>query len=431
MIDERTSYVTYKISDEVQSNNSINMTLFKDYGIKRGLRNEDGTGVLAGLTNICDVVGYVKENDKIIPVNGDLIIRGHSISTQIARGFENMIYLLLSGNIPSHDDLSNFKKLLRSKMVLDPKTILNIIELEGNDIMNTLARSILELYVFDENADATDRDNLIRQSVDLIAKIPMIIAYSYNIYRYKNEGRTYHMRIPMDGVSIAENFLLMIKGREYTKEEVDILDTMLCLHCEHGGGNNSTFTVRVTSSSGTDTYSSIAAGIGSLKGPKHGGANIQVKKMIDDIKAHINDWNNCDEIRQYIDKILARQAFDKSGLVYGVGHAVYTLSDPRAVILKEKARSLAEIKGCLNEYEFMERLERIATEAVNEKTGKIVCANVDFWSGFVYGLIDIPAILFTPLFAMARVVGWCAHRNEELCSEGARIIRPAYKYIKS
>ena len=431
MIDERTSYVTYKISDEMQSNNSINMTLFKDYDVKRGLRNEDGTGVLAGLTNICDVVGYAKEDDKIIPVDGDLIIRGHSISTQIAHGFENMIYLLLSGNSPSSDDLSNFKKLLHSKMVLDPKTILNIIELEGNDIMNTLARSVLELYVFDENADATDRDNLIRQSVGLIAKIPMIIAYSYNIYRYKNEGRTYHMRIPMAGVSIAENFLWMIKGHEYTKEEVDILDAMLCLHCEHGGGNNSTFTVRVTSSSGTDTYSSIAAGIGSLKGPKHGGANIQVKKMIDDIKANINDWNNCDEIRRYVDKILARQAFDKSGLVYGIGHAVYTLSDPRAVILKKKARSLAETKGRLNEYEFMERLECIATEAVNEKTGKIVCANVDFWSGFVYDMIDIPSILFTPLFAMARVVGWCAHRNEELCFDGARIIRPAYKYVKN
>lgn len=415
----------YKIADNMQSSININPELFKTLGVKRGLRNEDGTGVLAGLTNISTVIGYEKDGDKVIPIDGRLEFRGYQIEDLIELGFESIAYLLLSGKLPTDEELRDFKSLIQSKMILDQKSILNIIELEGNNIMNALARCILELYVFDNEADKTDKDNLIRQSIELLAKIPLIIAYSYNIYRYKLEGRTFHMRSPKQGVSLAENFLWLIKGKNYTRDEVDILDTLLSLHCEHGGGNNSTFTVRVTSSSGTDTYSSIAAGVGSLKGPKHGGANIQVKNMIDDIKQNINNLTDEEELTNYL-----KTKVEEGELLYGIGHAVYTKSDPRAEILKKGAQKLAIIKGKVEDYKFMCLLEKCAKNIVYEQKGKYVCANVDFWSGFVYEMIGIPAVLYTPLFAMARVVGWCAHRNEELLFEGARIIRPAYKYTK-
>lgn len=414
-----------EITDKLSIN--IDPELFKKLGVKRGLRNEDGTGVLAGLTNISTVIGYEREGDKIIPIDGRLEIRGCQLEDIIEKGFEYVIYLLLSGTAPSEQELTQFKQDIRDEMILNPKTILNIIELEGDNIMNVLARSVLELYVFDDNADSLDKENLIRQSVSLISKIPLIIAYAYNIYRYKKESRTYHMRIPKKGVSLAENFLWMIKGHGYTKDEVDIFDKILSLHCEHGGGNNSTFSVRVTSSTGTDIYSSIAAGIGSLKGPKHGGANIMAKKMIDDIKKNVV-WDDEESITSYIDKILNKEVGDRSGLLYGIGHAVYTLSDPRAEILKICAEKLAITKAKEKEYQFMCLLEKCAKKRVFEKKGKTVCTNVDFWSGFVYDMLGIPEVLYTPLFAMARVVGWCAHRNEELLFDGARIIRPAYKY---
>ena len=423
-MNNRVDYMIYKIADSMQSSININPELFKTMGVKRGLRNEDGTGVLAGLTNISTVIGYEKEGDKVIPIDGRLEFRGHQIEELIPLGFESIAYLLLSGQIPNQEELRDFKALIQSKMHLDQKSILNIIELEGNDIMNALARVILELYVFDNEADKTDKDNLIRQSIELLAKIPLIIAYSYNIYRYKLEGRTFHMRDPKPGVSLAENFLWLIKGKDYTKEEINILDTILSLHMEHGGGNNSTFTVRVTSSSGTDTYSSIAAGVGSLKGPKHGGANIQVKNMIDDIRKNVSNLTDASEINKYLEDRL-----ENGELIYGIGHAVYTKSDPRAEILKKCAQKLATIKGKVEDYNFMCLLEQCAKNIVYERKGKSVCANVDFWSGFVYEMIGIPQILYTPLFAMARVVGWCAHRNEELLFEGARIIRPAYKYV--
>lgn len=407
----------------------IDPELFKKLGVKRGLRNEDGTGVLCGLTNISNVVGYERINDTVVPSHGHLEVRGHQIEDIIDKGFEYVIYLILSGTEPNDEELNDFKSELYKHMDLDQKSILNIIELEGDDIMNTLSRTILELYVFDSRADDLSKENLIRQSIDLIAKFPLIVAYSYNMCRYKTLNKTLSLRHPKPSISLAENFLWMIKGNKYTQEEVHALDMILSLHCEHGGGNNSTFTVRVTSSTGTDTYSSIAAGVGSLKGPKHGGANIRAYSMIDDIKRSV-DWNDDNSINDYLDKILNGEKGDGSGLLYGIGHAVYTLSDPRAEILKKCAQKLAITKDKYREYEFMCLLEKLAKNKVFERKGKLVCVNVDFWSGFVYDMIGIPPILFTPLFAMSRVVGWCAHRNEEILFDGARIIRPAYKYTK-
>lgn len=424
-MENRVKYMTYHMADGMQSAINIDPTLFNKLDVKRGLRNDDGSGVLVGLTNISTVDGYKIEGGRVIPIEGRLEFRGYQIEDLIGLGYESIIYLLLAGNLPNPEELKDFKSLLQSKMILDQKSILNIIELEGDNIMNTLARSILELYVFDNEADKTDKDTLIRQSVDLIAKIPLIIAYSYNIYRYKLEGRTFHMRVPKQDVSIAENFLWMIKGENYTQEEVEVLDKVLSLHCEHGGGNNSTFTVRVTSSTGTDTYSAIAAGVGSLKGPKHGGANLSVKSMIDDIKHNINNLTNETELCNYL-----TSKVNNGELLYGFGHAVYTLSDPRAEILKKYAQKLATIKGKEEDYKFMCLLEKCAKNIIYERKNKYTCANVDFWSGFVYEMIGVPPVLYTPLFAMARVAGWCAHRNEELSYPGARIIRPAYKYTK-
>ena len=316
-------------------------------------------------------------------------------------------------------------------MPLEQKTILNIIELEGNDIMNILARCVLEFYTFDEDPDNESRENLMRQSIELISKLPTTIAYAYNMLRRKELKRTLHIRDPKPGLSIAENFLFMLKGYDYSHLEALTLDTLMILHSEHGGGNNSTFTVRVTSSTGTDTYSSIAAGIGSLKGPKHGGANLKVCDMLTYLKSAVKDWTDEAEIERNLRDLLAKKAFDKSGLIYGIGHAVYTKSDPRCLLLKKMAVRLATEKERMEEYEFMERVERIAIDTVYAVKGrqKTLCANVDFYSGFVYDLIGIPREIYTPLFAMARIVGWCAHRNEELNFEGRRIIRPAYRCV--
>jgi citrate synthase len=340
-------------------------------------------------------------------------------------------YLLLTGNLPDREALVAFSKLLTENMPLQPKTILNIIELEGTDIMNILARGVLELYTYDAHPDDISRDNLMRQSIELIAKFPAIIAYAYHMLRHKSLGRSLHIRHPQENLSIAENFLYMLKGTSYTKLEARTLDLLLILHAEHGGGNNSTFTVRVTSSTCTDTYSSIAAGIGSLKGPKHGGANIRVKNMVHHLKEHIADWEDSNEIKLYFRRMLNKEVFDGTGLIYGIGHAVYTLSDPRSVLLKQMAKELAIEKNRVKEYEFLERLEYLAIETIYEVKGKrkCLCANVDFYSGFVYDLIGLPTEIFTPLFAMSRIVGWCAHRNEELSFVGGRIIRPAYRCV--
>ena len=422
----------------MKSNIKIDAALFTKLDVKRGLRNEDGTGVLVGLTNVGDVVGYERTADGALrPIDGRLYYCSYDMS-ELARaamsehrfGFEEVAYLLLSGRLPDADELAAFRSMTAGLMPLQQKTILNIIELEGRDIMNILARSTLELYTFDPTPDDLSRDNLMRQSVELLSKFPTIIAYAYNVFRHKEHGRTLHLRHPQPNLSLAENFLFMLKGT-YTELEARTLDLLMMIHAEHGGGNNSTFTVRVTSSTGTDTYSAIAAGIGSLKGPKHGGANIKVSSMMKHLMENISDWEDDDEISRYLDRILRREVFDKTGLIYGIGHAVYTLSDPRAVLLKGMAAKLAEEKGRLREYAFLERVERLAVDAVYRAKGdrKKLCANVDFYSGFVYDLIGLPEAIYTPLFAMSRIVGWCAHRNEELNFEGRRIIRPAYRCV--
>lgn len=437
-MNDKKQYLIYKLSDSMKDCIKIDAELFKKLDVKRGLRNEDGTGVLVGLTNIGNVVGYDRTADGLLPIAGKLYYRGYEIADLVHGvlqdkrfGFEEVAYLLLSGQLPDAEELESFRQLLFDYMPVMSKTMLNIVELEGSDIMNILARSVLELYTYDSNPDDISRDNLMRQSIGLVSKFPTIIAYAYNMLRHKTQGRSLHIRHPKEGFSLAENFLYMLLGTHYTPLDARTLDLLLILQAEHGGGNNSTFTVRVTSSTCTDTYSSIAAGIGSLKGPKHGGANIRVHRMMEHLKENIRNWEDEEEISRYLHRIVTKEAYDGTGLIYGIGHAVYTLSDPRAVLLKDMAGQLAEEKGRQAEFEFMKRIERLAVEAVYAVKGrnKRLCANVDFYSGFVYDLIGLPIEIYTPLFAMARIVGWCAHRNEELCFKGRRIIRPAYRCV--
>lgn len=438
-------YLIYKLSETVKETSRIDNELFKRYGVKRGLRNEDHSGVLVGLTNIGNVVGYERLPDgsglKAIP--GKLLYRGievsdlvHGVQAENRLGYEETAFLLLSGYLPDREELETFTNLLNEQMALRHATKMNILQLYGNDIMNILARSVLVLYAFDENADDTSRDNLIRQSVDLIAKFPSIIAYGYHTMNHNKSGGSLHIRIPKPGFSLAENFIYMMKGSKgYTPLDVKVLDLCLILHAEHGGGNNSTFTTRVTSSSGTDTYSSIAAAIGSLKGPLHGGANLQVIDMFTHLREAISDWTDEKEVKEYLMRMLRKEVYDKKGLIYGIGHAVYTISDPRALLLKEMARSLAQEKGREKEFAFLELVERLAVESFMEFKGnsvnKRVCANVDFYSGFVYDMIGLPREVYTPLFAMSRIAGWVAHRIEELNFDSRRIIRPAYKNVAS
>ena len=435
---ELRDYLIEKLSAEMMESSGIDNSLFKKYDVKRGLRNEDGTGVLVGLTNIGNVVGYQRNEDgSLTPIEGKLFLRGYEVADLVDAilrenrfGFEEVAYLLLSGRLPGRGDLDMFCKVIKENMPLKKNTLLHIIEMEGHNIMNILARSVLEFYTFDRNPDDTSKENLMSQSILLMSKIPTIIAYAYNMLRHGEMGRSLHIRHPQKNLSFAENFLFMLKGG-FTPLEAKTLDLLLILHSEHGGDNNSTFTVRVTSSTGSDTYSSIAAGIGSLKGPKHGGANIKVSEMLDYLKSTVKDWKDEDLIAQRLEGILRGEELDGQGLIYGIGHAVYTLSDPRAVLLKKMAAKLAAEKGRLDEYEFLERIEKVAKETIYKVKGhvKTLCANVDFYSGFVYDLIGIPQDIYTPLFAMARVVGWCAHRNEELNFEGRRIIRPAYRCV--
>ena len=429
-------YIVYKLSECAKQACRIDNELFTKYNVKRGLRNEDGTGVLVGLTKIGNVVGYERTDQGLKAIPGKLFYRGydlddiaHALLREKRFGFEEVAYLLLSGELPDSEQLASFKELINDNMPLDKKTTMNIIDLEGQNIMNILARSVLEMYTFDPNPDDISRDNLMRQSIELISKFPTIIAYAYSIYRHSIHGRSLHIRHPHENLSLAENFLYMIK-KEYTPLEARMLDLLLVLQAEHGGGNNSTFTTHVVTSSGTDTYSAIAASIASLKGPKHGGANLKVQRMFADIMEHCSDWENKDEICEYLLKILDKQAFDHAGLIYGMGHAVYTLSDPRAVILKKFAKSLSEEKGMQKEFALYELVEREAGNLIMQKRQmfKPVCANVDFYSGFVYSMLGIPEELFTPIFAISRVSGWCSHRLEELVNAG-KIIRPAYKYV--
>lgn len=435
-------YLVYKLSESIKKTSKIDKELFSKFSVKRGLRNDDGSGVLAGLTRVGDVVGYEKQEDgKLKAIPGKLMYRGIDVEELVKGiqgddrlGFEETAFLLLSGRLPDKEELETFRQVLIETMPLDHKAMMSILSLQGKNIMNILARSVLELYTYDENPDEITKDNLIRQSINLIAKFPTIIAYAYQVLRHSEQNLSLHIRHPREEFSVAENFLYMMKGPErYTELDVKILDLALILHADHGGGNNSTFSVRVTSSTETDTYSAIAAGIGSLKGPLHGGANIMVKKMMEDLKENVKKWDSVKEVDTYLSKLLNKEAFDKTGLIYGIGHAVYTVSDPRAGLLKTMARDLAKEKGREAEFALMELVEERAVKTFMGFKGegqKQTCINVDFYSGFVYDAIGLPEDVFTPLFAMARIVGWTAHRIEELNFSSKRIIRPAYKNVR-
>ena len=431
-------YLVYKLADKVKVTSRIDSALFSKYGVKRGLRNEDGSGVLVGLTNIGNVVGYERQADgSPKPVEGRLYYRGYELK-DLTRpiledgkrfGYEEAAYLLLSGELPDREELESFAELLNSRMALDHRSLVHIIDLEGSNIMNILSRCVLEMYTFDPTPEEVSRDNQMRQAVDLIAKFPTIIAYAYNCYRHSVQGKGLHIRHPKEGLSLAENFLWMLRG-DYTPMEARMLDLLMITQAEHGGGNNSTFTVRVTSSTQTDIYSSIAAGIGSLKGRLHGGANMMVADMFKHLRRVIKNWEDDEEIDQYLMRMLRGEAYDRSGLIYGLGHAVYTLSDPRAMTLKRMAGEIAAEKGYMKEFEFLKRVEErgLACIAQVHASGRPICANLDFYSGFIYEMIGIPRELYTPIFAISRIAGWSAHRIEEIVS-GRKIYRPAFRNI--
>lgn len=420
----------------------IDNDLYETYDVKRGLRNNDRTGVLVGLTNIGDVVGYEKVDGKVVAVPGRLFYRGidleeivHGFQRENRHGFDETVFLLLSGRLPNEEELKDFSENLASLRELpDDFTKDMILSQKGRDVLNMLARSVLGLYTLDEKADDISLDNMVKQSLNLIAKFPSIIAYSYQALRHLYYRKTLSIRHSQRDLSTAENFLYLIKGGDsYSKLAADLVDLALVIHAEHGGGNNSTFTMRVTSSTETDIYSATTSAIGSLKGPLHGGANYKVLSMMEDIKKNVNDWQSEKEVGEYLMKILRKEAYDRTGKIYGVGHAIYTISDPRAVLLKEKAREFAAEVGRSEEFELYAMIERLAPDVFNkfkgDKNGKVICVNVDFYSGFVYSCIGIPKELFTPLFAIARIPGWCAHRIEELTYAGKRIVRPAFKNV--
>lgn len=425
------------LCEETLKNNAINPMLYDNFKVKRGLRNADGTGVMAGFTRIGNVQGYVMADGEKSPIEGRLVYRGYNVGELIVAyaqenrfGFEEVAYLLLFGDLPNRRQLDLFKQLLIRSMPLPSNfTEDMIIKAPSSNVMNKLARSVLALFSYDDQADSLELSNLIRQSIELIARFPTIVAHAYCVKRHYYDEKSLYLHRSDESLSLSENFLRLIRpDKSFTDEEAKLLDLCLVLHAEHGGGNNSAFSCRVLSSSGTDTYSAIAAAVGSLKGPKHGGANNQVMNMFDEIKDVVNDWKDEAEIKAYLTRILNKQAGDGSGLIYGMGHAVYTKSDPRAVILKRAARGLLEKGGLLDEFELMESIERLTPEVFLEvkNDSKAMCANVDMYSGLVYQALGIPRDLFTPLFAISRIVGWCAHRIEEITS-GGRIIRPAYK----
>jgi len=432
-----------QLEESVRASCQIENELFEEFEVKRGLRNKDGTGVLVGLTNIGDVVGYKKEDGKVIAIPGKLLYRGIDIEDitkgfqkEDRHGFDETVYLLLTGHLPGKNDLIEFSAHMASLRALPDDFVKDmILSMKGKDVLNILARSVLGLYTLDENPDNISLDNMIKQSLNIIAKFPTIVAYSYQALRHLYKGKTLSIRHPQPNLTAAENFLYLIKGdcKGFTKLEADLLDLMLVLHAEHGGGNNSTFTMRVTSSSETDIYSSVTSAIGSLKGPLHGGANVRVLEMMEDMKINVKNWTDEEEVKKHLLKILNKKGNDFSGKIYGIGHAVYTISDPRAAILKTKARELAIEKGRLDEFELYSLVERLTPEVFRvfkgEKSTKVVCINVDFYSGFVYACLDISKELYTPLFAIARVSGWCTHRIEELTFSAKRIIRPAFKYV--
>ena len=426
------------LEKELLNNHHIDQNLYIEYDVKRGLRDSAGKGVLTGLTEISDVCAYDLVNGRTIPAEGSLYYQGVNVVDLVAGlkgrrfGFEEASYLLMFGKLPTKEQLERYIKVSEEFQTLSGRFVRDVVMKASNaNIMNAMQRCVLTLYTYDDLPDDISSQNVLRQSLELINKLPLIAVYSYHSYMHFRKDATLMIRNPKHGLSLAENILLMLRDDgQYTELEAKVLDIALVLHAEHGGGNNSTFTTHVVTSSGTDTYSSMAASIGSLKGPRLGGANLKVQNMFADIKAHIKDWSNEEEIEEYLIKILDKEAFDHTGLIYGMGHAVYTLSDPREIILKDFAKKLAQEKGMMEEFSLYENVENIAGRLIMErrKLFKNVCANVDFYSGFVYTMLRIPEELFTPIFAIARTPGWCAHRLEELINAN-KIIRPAYKYV--
>ena len=416
----------------------IDSNLYIEYDVKRGLRESNGKGVLTGLTEISDVVGFDVVDGDRVPCDGRLYFQGYNVQDLIRKGdrrrfaFEEATYLLLFGALPTREQLRQFIDILGGLRELSGQFVRDVImKAPSSNIMNALEKSIVTLYSYDEMAEDISVPNVLRQALQLIAKMPVISVFAYQSYMHFKMDDVLIIRNPDPQCSTAENILRMLRpDGKYTELEAKVLDICLVLHAEHGGGNNSTFTTHVVTSSGTDTYSAIASSIASLKGPKHGGANLKVQEMFTDIKAHCSDWDNKDEICTYLNKILDKEAFDHAGLIYGMGHAVYTNSDPRAVILKKFAKQLSEEKGMQKEFALYELVESEAGQLImnKRKMFKPVCANVDFYSGFVYTMLGIPEEMFTPMFATSRISGWCAHRLEELVNAG-KIIRPAYKYV--
>lgn len=428
-----------KLTLVAQNNDPIDSELYQKYDVKRGLRYTDGRGVLVGLTRVGDVVGYDVVDGQKVAVPGKLIYRGYDIEDIISDaeshdqfGFEQTVYLLLFGELPSQDELDEFRSFLGSKRSL-PENFTEdmIMKAPSSDIMNKLARGVLASYSYDPNPEDVSIANNLRQCIELIARFSTLAAYAYEAKRHYYDGKSMYIHNPKPELSTAENLLRLIRrDKKYSKLEAEILDLALILHAEHGGGNNSSFAVHVISSADTDTYSAISAAVGSLKGKRHGGANKQVMEMMDDIKSHVKDWSSETEVKEYLRKIMRKEAYDKSGLIYGQGHAVYTISDPRTILLRNKASLLAKEKNMMDEFNLYVLIEKLAPVVFAEEKGdsKQICTNVDFYSGFVYTMLGIPRDLFTPIFAVSRIAGWSAHRIEEIAA-GGRIYRPAYKNI--
>ena len=428
-----------KYSALVLEKGIIDNSLYTKYEVKRGLRDVSGKGVLVGLTEISEIISYIIEDGDYIPCEGKLFYRGINVEKIVQGfldenrfGFEEICFLLLFGHMPNKQEFEEFRNLMESRAVL-PENFLRdtIMSAPSRDMMNSLAKSVLTLYTYDNNPDDISINNVIRQSINLIAQFPLLAIYGYQSYAHYYRNQSLVIHTPVKGYSTAENILHMLRpDSKYSQLEARILDIALILHAEHGGGNNSTFTIHVVSSSHTDSYSAIAAALGSLKGPRHGGANIKVVQMFRDMMEKISDWNDDQEIKVYLEKLLSKEAFDKSGLIYGMGHAVYSLSDPRALIFKRFVEQLANEKNRIDEYNLYSKVEEIAPKVIADrrKIYKGVSANIDFYSGFVYSMLDLPEELFTPIFALARVSGWCAHRIEEFANTG-KIIRPAYKSV--
>ncbi len=441
VIKKGTEEIIDKLSDKIVSDCKIDPSLYIEHKVNRGLRDLNGKGVLTGLTEISDIISKRNVDGEAVPCAGELYYRGYDVKRLVADfirddrfGFEEVVYLLIFGSLPSGEELAEFKKLLTSYRPLPHNFVRDIImKASSTDMMNSLARSVLTLYSYDKTPDDTSISNVLRQCLGLIAQFPSLAVYGYHAYNYRiGTSNSFFIHEPDPSLSAAENILYMLRlDGKFSPLEAKVLDIALVLHAEHGGGNNSSFTTHVVSSSGTDTYSAIAAALGSLKGPKHGGANIKVTGMFEDIKKNVSDWTDREEVSAYLTKLLHKEAYDKAGLIYGIGHAVYSVSDPRAEVFKSFVKSLSEEKGFTREFELYSLIEELAPEAIakERKMYKGVSANVDFYSGFVYDMLGLPRELFTPIFAISRIAGWSAHRIEELLNAG-KIIRPAYMSVQ-